>query len=37
MSEVIKLVADAILKTKEAYIKSAEIYMILNMVTEKND
>ena len=34
MTEVIKLVADAVVKTRESFIKCPEIYLIFNMVAE---
>ena len=36
MSEIIKLVADVIVNTKESFVKNTDIYIILNMVAETN-
>ena len=37
MTEVLKLVADAVVKTRESFIQSPDIYIIFNMVAEIND
>jgi hypothetical protein len=37
MSEVLKLVADAIVKTKDSFISNPDIYLIFNMVSETNE
>ena len=36
MSEVVKLVADAIANTKESFVQNNDIQIILNMVSETN-
>lgn len=37
MVEIVKLVADAIVNTRENIVKSPEIYIILNMMAETNE
>ena len=37
MSEVVKLVADAIVNTKESFVRNPDIYIIFNMVAEINE
>ena len=37
MSEIVKLVADAVVKTRESFIQSPDIYIIFNMVAEINE
>ena len=37
MSEIVKLVADAVVKTRESFIQSQDIYIIFNMVAEINE
>jgi hypothetical protein len=37
MTEIIKLVADAIMNTKENLVENPSIYVILNMMTKINE
>ena len=37
MTDIVRLVADAVVKTRESFIKSPDIYIIFNMVAERNE
>jgi hypothetical protein len=37
MTEIVRLVADAVNNTRESFIKKPDIYIIFNMVAEKNE
>jgi hypothetical protein len=37
MTEIVRLVADAVVKTRESFVSSPDIYIIFNMVAERNE
>jgi hypothetical protein len=37
MTDIVRLVADAVVKTLASYIKKPDIYIIFNMVSERNE